>query len=62
MSNWGYMTWMSLILGIWLIVSPWVLRFSGDQTATLDVVIVGLIMGLAGLYVGYFAKRPGLHP
>ncbi len=62
MANWTYLTWLSVILGIWLIISPWVLKFSGDQPATLNCVIVGVIMALAGLFVGYYARRPGTLP
>ena len=26
--------WVNLVLGIWLCVSPWVLKFDSDQTVT----------------------------
>ncbi len=58
--NKAYLTWISVILGIWLIISPWVLRFSGDQPATLNAVIVGIILALSGLFVGYYVNRPGM--
>lgn len=37
--------WISLALGAWLVVSPWVLGFAGDAAATWNSVIVGLIVG-----------------
>jgi hypothetical protein len=36
--------WASWILGIWLILSPWVLGFHLDQTATTNVVILGFLI------------------
>jgi hypothetical protein len=36
--------WASWILGIWLLLSPWALRFSLDGSATRDVVIVGFLI------------------
>lgn len=60
MPNWAYLPWISVILGIWLIISPWVLAFSGDQPATWNSVIVGIIMVLAGLYYSYVVRRPGV--
>ncbi|MBI2952860.1 MAG: SPW repeat protein [Chloroflexi bacterium] len=60
MRDWSYLPWVSVILGIWLIIAPWVLRYSGDQPATWNSVIVGIIMLLVGLYVGYYSRRPTL--
>jgi hypothetical protein len=36
--------WGSLLLGIWLCVSPWALRFAADSTATNTVLCVGFLM------------------
>jgi hypothetical protein len=36
--------WASWILGIWLLLSPWALRFSLDASATRDVVTVGFLV------------------
>ena len=36
--------WGSLLLGIWLCVSPWALRFTADSTATSTVLCVGFLM------------------
>lgn len=52
--------WISLILGAWLIISPWLLDFSGDRPATLNAVVVGIIMVIVGLYGAYFVRRPTL--
>jgi SPW repeat len=36
--------WASWVLGIWLLISPWALRFSLDETATRNAVIVGFLI------------------
>ena|SRR5689334_18770386 len=43
--------WINLILGIWLIISPFVLRFSGDHTATTNHVVLGVLIGIDALWV-----------
>src|SRR3546814_14922626 len=41
--------WTNLIIGTWLLVSPWVLAFSANAAATWNAVIVGfLVLVLAG--------------
>ena len=37
--------WANLLLGVWLLVSPWVLGFSALQVITLNAVIVGALVG-----------------
>ena len=34
--------WVSGLLGAWLVISPWVLGFSGSSTALLTHVVVGV--------------------
>jgi len=36
--------WCSWLLGIWLCISPWALRYDWDQTATRTAVISGLLI------------------
>lgn len=42
---------LSLILGVWLVASPWVLGFAMLQGATWNAVIFGLIVALMALAV-----------
>jgi hypothetical protein len=37
----------NLVLGIWLIVSPWALAFAGETTAAWNAYIVGAIIAVA---------------
>lgn len=41
---------INLVLGLWLIASPWVLSYDFDRTATWNAVIVGLLTAAAALY------------
>ncbi len=41
--------WVNLILGIWLVVSPWVLSFSSQNVATWNAVIVGVVFAVLSL-------------
>jgi hypothetical protein len=55
--------WVVVILGLWLIVSPWVLGYSGQVNATWNAVIVGIIffvVGLYGSFVGVGRTAPRL--
>jgi hypothetical protein len=37
--------WTNVIVGIWLLISPWVLGFSGSQAMHIDLVI-GIVVAL----------------
>ncbi|MBI3899667.1 MAG: SPW repeat protein [Gammaproteobacteria bacterium] len=45
--------WVNLALGVWLIISPFVLRYSHNSTPTWNHVIVGLLIGADALMVIY---------
>ena len=52
--------WIDVILGVWLIVSPWVLPGTRDSTVVADFVIVGaIVLALSGYEI--WAARHG-HP
>lgn len=36
--------WINLVLGVWLIIAPWVLGFSNVSSAVQNSVVVGIIM------------------
>jgi uncharacterized membrane protein len=36
--------WADLVLGAWLIISPWALVFSMDRTMTTNVIVVGALL------------------
>ena len=49
--------WINLVLGLWLIASPWALGFDAYTTATVNMLVVGGVIalfaaiGLARLYL-----------
>jgi len=43
-------SWMHLLLGIWLIISPFVFRFSDVSPASTNHVVMGVIIGVLGVW------------
>jgi hypothetical protein len=37
-------SWINVLLGVWLILVPWVLRYSAGSTAASNSVVVGLLV------------------
>lgn len=54
--------WIDVILGIWLILSPWVLSSSRDATVVADFVIVGAIVLTLSGYEIWSARHGHPHP
>jgi hypothetical protein len=48
--------WAKVVLGIWLIASPWLLGFSHQSEATDNIMIVGAVVVLLSLWS--LARRP----
>ena len=38
--------WLNLIVGLWVLISPWVLGFQGNRTAMTVHVIVGVLVAI----------------
>lgn len=38
--------WVNLVLGLWVIISPWVLGFSGMRNAMVSHVVLGIIIAV----------------
>jgi SPW repeat len=41
--------WLNLVIGLWLIASPWILHFAGNTAMRVNVVIGALVAILAAL-------------
>ncbi len=39
-----WLSWLNCLLGLWVVMSPWVLSFSTDASATWNNVITGVII------------------
>ena len=53
---WG--EWLNLIVGLWLIVSPWVLKFSGTTAMRVDVAIGIIVAVLAAVELWMMSQTP----
>ncbi len=42
--------WTSVVFGAWLVISPWLLGFSGHMAAMLNAVIVGAVVFALALW------------
>lgn len=47
-----WLDWANGILGLWLILSPFVLGFGGDMTATWNNIILGIVVGALAIWGG----------
>lgn len=50
--------WVNVFLGAWLIAAPWILRLS-SMTATINFVIMGLLVAALALYELWQGGRVG---
>jgi SPW repeat len=50
--------WLNLILGIWVLVSPWVLGFAGTTAMQVHIVIGVIVAVLAALEIWLLYQRP----
>jgi hypothetical protein len=47
------LSWLIVLIGLVLIVTPWILSFATDRVAQLDAVIGGAIVTLLGIALVY---------
>jgi hypothetical protein len=50
--------WLNLIVGLWVLVSPWVLGFQGTTAMTVHVVIGAAVAILAGVELWIMSRTP----
>lgn len=53
MSNKHWPDWLTLVVGVWMIVSPFVLQFSGQVAAMWNAVVLGIVVALIALGAVY---------
>lgn len=49
-ARWLWQEWVNLALGIWMIVSPWVIGFNTNTAARDDAILVGIVAGVMALW------------
>jgi SPW repeat len=51
--------WINLALGIWVVIAPWLVAFSGNSTATRVHLVVGVIVAIvAGVRLWLVYRSP----
>ena len=50
--------WLNLIVGLWTLVSPWVLHFQGTRAMTVHVVIGAIVAILAAVELWIMSQNP----
>jgi hypothetical protein len=58
-ARWLWQEWLNLALGIWLVVSPWLLGFSADAAARDDAIFVGIVAGVMAAWALLERHRVG---
>ncbi|PIU98604.1 hypothetical protein COS61_00490 [Candidatus Wolfebacteria bacterium CG03_land_8_20_14_0_80_40_12] len=51
------LNWIQLVLGLWVLVSPWLLGFAEVSTALWSNLIIGALMAIAALWQLFGAKQ-----
>lgn len=46
------LSWLNALLGLWVLISPWVVGFSNNATAATNNVILGIIVIILALWSG----------
>ena len=44
------LSWINVVLGVWLIVAPFIVRYSGHATALWNDIIVGIIVAVLSVW------------
>ncbi|HET6839516.1 MAG TPA: SPW repeat protein, partial [Bradyrhizobium sp.] len=50
--------WLNLIVGLWVLISPWVLGFQGTNAMTVHVVIGAAVAMLAAIELWLLSQNP----
>jgi SPW repeat len=57
----GWLGLLTMIIGLWFLISPWILGFGATNTAGLNAIIVGLLIAVCGAFdafgIGYLPMR-----
>jgi len=55
-----FLPWLNgllALLGLWLIVAPYILEFSQNTIAVLNNLVVGIIVAVVGFALAYYEKK-----
>lgn len=54
----SWLSWITAVLGLWLLLSPWILRFSHDSRATTNNVIFGIVVIVLACWSALASETP----
>ena len=54
----SWLSWINVVLGIWLIISPWVLGYTGIHAAAWNNVILGIIVIVLSWWSAMSTRAP----
>jgi hypothetical protein len=46
----AWMSWINCLIGIWVLISPWVLAFTQYRNATTNNVIIGIVIAILAFW------------
>ena len=49
--------WVTIAFGVWLFISPWVLRFTANSDAATNAYIVGILFAALGIWGAWAARK-----
>ncbi|MGC4377302.1 SPW repeat protein [Fictibacillus sp. Mic-4] len=52
-----WQTWLSGLIGIWLIISPWIYKFDGNNGALWNNIVFGAIILILAIWSGTTTKN-----
>ena len=56
------LNWVNALIGLWLVLSPFILGFSGFVTAMTNAIIVGVIVIILAVWAAVQFRSPTPHP
>lgn len=51
-----YLNWVQLVLGLWILISPWILGFSEISTVLWNNIIIGALVAIFALWQLFGSK------
>jgi hypothetical protein len=49
-SRQAWLSWINCLIGLWTLISPWVLGFAGYRAATTNNVIIGIVIAVLAFW------------
>jgi len=53
--------WINLVIGVWLILAPFILGFTTETTAMWNHILMGVVIGVDALWAALANPRPMQH-